>query len=217
MEKSIADAVKTRTYVRQRVTRIYNNVVDNFGSFNESSMKVSLAKLESLSTELKILDKTIVGHYISQNVEESKINDEYESAEIYEERVLISLDRLKSSLYSDIGDRMNGGFDSGNTRSSIPAMQKIRLPEVPLPVFSNMKGESLEKFFHNFENIINKHGLSSFEKFVYLKNQLYGPPKSLVDSLDVASRNYEEAKSLLTKAFASKLTQQYSAIKSLTE
>ena len=75
----------------------------------------------------------------------------------------------------------------------------------------------MEKFFHSFESIVNKHSLSPYEKLVYLRGQLKGAPRVLVESLDSNHQTYEKAKSLLSQAFASTITQKYEVIERLSK
>ena len=98
----------------------------------------------------------------------------------------------------------------------INQISKLKLPEIKLPKFSNADNDNLEKFWHALESIINKHSLSSYEKYVYLLGQLSGAPKVLVESLDINEQTYDVAKELLNKAFASKLSQKYDVIKRLS-
>ena len=94
---------------------------------------------------------------------------------------------------------------------------KLKLPRLPLPEYGHKEGEDLNKFFTNFELIIDKYSLFSFEKFVFLQKQLSNEPLTLIKSLETGRQDYESAKELLEKAFASPLTQKYDAIRRLSE
>lgn len=59
--------------------------------------------------------------------------------------------------------------------------------------------------------------MSSYEKFVYLQRQLSNEALTIVKSLELAHQNYECAKDLLQRAFASPTTQKYRVIKQLSE
>lgn len=83
----------------------------------------------------------------------------------------------------------------------------LKLPEMPLPKFSNEKGESLISFISSFEGVINKHNLSTYEKFVYLKRQLSGEPLTLISSLEESRQSYENGTDLLKQAFACEYSQ----------
>ena len=88
------------------------------------------------------------------------------------------------------------------TQNVHASRNKLKLPELPLPSFSNNEGERLIQFFINFEAIIDKYDLSNFERYIYLEKQLSDEPLVLVKSLTGTKRCYSEAKDLLNQAFA---------------
>ena len=55
------------------------------------------------------------------------------------------------------------------TQNVHASRNKLKLPELPLPSFSNNEGERLIQFFINFEAIIDKYDLSNFERYIYLE------------------------------------------------
>ena len=63
---------------------------------------------------------------------------------------------------------------------------------------------------------MNKFNLSSFEKYSYLKQQVRGPAKCIVESLSDDDLTYGAAKALLEDAFSDKIIQQFSVIKTLS-
>ena len=69
----------------------------------------------------------------------------------------------------------------------------------------------------SFEAIIDKHELSSYEKFIYLRKQLFGAARKLVDSLEFSEHSYDVAKELLIKAFDCGLSNKFNAILKLTQ
>lgn len=97
------------------------------------------------------------------------------------------------------------------------APNKLKLPELPLPKFSYAKGETLISFLASFESIISAYSLSSYEKFVFLKRQLSGPPLVLVESLELSKQSYESAVELLKHAFASDVVQKFDVIQRLRD
>ena len=48
-----------------------------------------------------------------------------------------------------------------------------------------------------FESIINKCELNSYNKFIYLRRRLSGEPRKLIDSLNESDQSYKTAKLLL--------------------
>lgn len=75
----------------------------------------------------------------------------------------------------------------------------------------------MQKFLREFESVIDKHKLPSFEKFVYLKKRLGGDPEIIINSLDVTEQFYEIARQLLIDAFDSELTSKYNLIQKMAE
>lgn len=203
----IAQLTKYRQYVRQRVTKVHNNVTSRLETISEDDRVMYIDRLESLKLEIKDLDKKLIDRYLEQGISDKDLDDRINDDEVYERRIVVSLSNLRKA---------GSPVLTGSNAYSAPRTEKLKLPEVPLPEFSNAKFQSLEKFFYNFESIVNKHNISSYEKFVYLRNQLSKSPRVLVDSLDIQEQSYENAKELLEKAFASTLTQKYEALHRLS-
>jgi hypothetical protein len=167
-----------------------------------------LDKLNLLKAELSVLNKQIFSLQADEHGSDSELESIIDADDLYEDHIYFSISKLQ--------EVDNGVISGGNTFSrDLP--DKLKLPNVPLPTFADPKEESLEKFLHNFESIINKHVLSRYEKFIYLKNQLSGAPRTLVDSLDISKQSYDCAKDILCKAFGSTLTQKYDAIRKLSQ
>lgn len=167
-----------------------------------------ITRLECLKSELKELDAKIFHLMIENKSTEEENNTEYERCCEYENRLIQALTALKISTEE-------ARFKS-NTAESKGGINQIKLPEIPLPQFSNKFGDDLGKFLANFEQIISKYTLTEYEKFVYLQRQLSGDPLTLVKSLELDAQTFESAKTLLEKAFASKITQKFNAIEKLT-
>ena len=113
------------------------------------------------------------------------IDGELKKCEEYDEKILSSLKRLKARM-SALRENSNGsercnvsGVSNNHTLAG-----KLKMPELPLPQFSNEPGENLSKFFYNFEKIICNYNLNEYEKFVFLAKQLGGSPRKLIKSLE---------------------------------
>ena len=212
MDSKLALYNKTRQYLRQRITRVHTSLHD--GSLvTEDRARLLNAKLLNLQSEIREVDKLVFSVLVESESTDDHLNEHSDTQEIYEDKILTCLDIIKGVLARS--DSSASGRNNDTT--SYNSVNRIKLPEIPLPVFSNDKGEALEKFFFNFENIIEKHNLPSFEKYVFLKNQVRGAPRILIESLDIDNRNYEVAKDLLLKAFASKTNQKFNAIHMLSD
>jgi len=199
--------INDRRYVRANITRIYNIVMENGFQYTNDDKKLEyFERLLELRSGIREMNS-----FIHQNtqVSEEDLENVIEEEESYEEKLVTAL-RITKPADGTPRQLNIVSYDDNSSR-------KLRLPNVSLPVYSNDKNESLERFFHSFESIINQHRLSDYERFVYLKGQLRGPPLTIVDSLDSLQQSYVSAKLLLEDAFASPLTQKYEVIKRLSE
>ena len=79
---------------------------------------------------------------------------------------------------------------------------KMKLPQVSLPKFSNKPDENCTNFFTSFESILAKYNLTDHERYALLKDQLSGSALALIKSVDInTSDQYQLAKKLLEEAF----------------
>ena len=102
-------------------------------------------------------------------------------------------------------------------RNEYQQVNKLKLPELPLPCFGNSEGENLIQFFINFENILDKYQLGDFEKFIYLEKSLSGDALTLIKSLTGIKRSYNEAKNILNAAFARPIVQKFDFVEKLSK
>ena len=198
---------KARHYIRAKVTRVHGLVTSaQLDTLSPHKLDEYKDKLCSLKLELNDLNRSIHGVLPDDVDEDALIIEE----ELYEDRISEALSLLNPPV-------IPSNNNSSVVNSRFPVSNKLSLPTISMPIFSNDKSDSLEKFFFAFESIIGKHNLSEYEKFVYLQGQLRKGPHALVDSLDPINQTYDKAKQLLTDAFASPLTQKFDAIKKLSE
>ena len=206
------ELVKTRQYLRQRVTRISNIV--NGGIENLPIQKISsyTETLNSIKSEMPAINRQI--YALSDAPDgDGDFSSSIVDNEAYEDSILESLQILRGQ--NNVHNHLDQSFV--NNISLPNNSSKLRLPAVDLPTFSGDKSDNLEKFFHSLESMLSKHPLSEYEKYVYLVNQLRNAPKLLVNSLDIGDQTYIKAKELLEQAFASPLTQKYDVLSRLSE
>ena len=158
-----------------------------------------------------------------------------EEEERYHDHIIDTLAILKPAGENNCIPLMNNTLPVINNHNN-----KLKLPAVSLPEYSGdcCSLQVWKDFSMDFESILDKHPLSNYEKFLYLKGQLHKGPKALVSSLEPTEQTYESAKELrgvymarhgaytrtmciwrheMTKAFASAVTQRYDVIKRLSE
>lgn len=210
--------IKTRGYTRQRITKLCNKIDSEYEGITEEQSKYYIEKVRALQRDLNDVDSNLIKVLIKTEADEDLLDETIQEQDEYEEMLLLTLSRLQAvSTNNNAASTplINDNFFAN--AGSLPAQNRLRLPEVPLPIFSNAKNDDYEKFVFSFESFVNKHNLTSYEKFVYLRNQLRGAPRALIDSLDTDSQSFENAKELLGRAFASSVTQKYNAIRRLSE
>ena len=208
----LAQLTKLRGILRTRVTKLVGKVNSNVASYDAQLRNLNLQKLQSLQLELLQMDRDILPLYLDNNLSSDLIEVHNDEEEEYQDKLLLAMSTLQSA---PVAGQQSG--IAANPSPSVPQnYQKANLPKVPLPEFSNSPNEDVKKFLRAFEFVICKYNISSYEKFLYLKNQLSGSPRTLIDSIDVDQQSFEVARDLLEKAFDSTLQAKHNAIKLLS-
>lgn len=206
---------KLRAHMRTRTTRLCAKA-DNLQNLSRNEKLTLLSSLKELQLELKKINSSIAVALDDSDLEDSALNEEFDRCDSYDEKILTALSILNVDLETQ-QLVLQANVASPNENLSQNRLNKLKLPEIPLPKFGNAINETLTNFCLNFESVINKYNLSDYEKFVYLKRQLEGEPLTLINSLSGAKQSYEVAKSLLKEAFADTVAQKYSAISRLAK
>ena len=197
---------KARQYKRAKVTRIYNKLNTDIENLDVPRLIDYKEKLTKMKTDFEQLNVEINSELQSDIDLDQLLEEEEKYDNMISDCFLILHPLIKPPpLERDSDTNVNKGRN------------RLILPTIEMPIFANEKTDNLEKFLHAFESIIEKHHLSDYEKFVYLRGQVKKGPHALLNSLDAKDQTYTGAKKLLTDAFASPLTQKFSAIRKLTE
>ena len=158
----------SRSYVRQRVTKSCDKVIGQLPSVTEQNKSVftleNLNKLRALEIEIVDLDRKIFELCIELDTSDSDLQIFSDENESYTDKLASCIAQLTVAQQPTVNPQPQY---LGNLEELLNS-HKLTLPEVPLPEFGNEPGESLEKFLRLFESIIDKHKLTSQEKFMYL-------------------------------------------------
>ena len=199
-----------RKYIRIKVTKKCNSVKNNLNEFSAEDRKGEIDELkviqESLYSCNKIIGKNIWQHESDRTV----LNAELDSIEKYTNEINKTF-KLLETVNTVPGPSADPAIQL------LPVTNKIKLPQMQLPVYGHTKGESLHLFLLNFDTIIDKYNLTDYEKFMYLKQQLKNEAHTLVSSLQGTHQSYTDARALLERAFASPLVQKLNTIEQLTK
>ena len=206
---------ENRRHLRTKVTKLITSIHDNIDDFDEDDCEDHLQTLGSYASQLCSLDEKINAVLWMHEQRREILNKEMDACEKYQFDIS-KITRKINKRFSVIGPTNNVAARSSNHAQShnfIP--NKLQLPQLPLPEFSNAEGESLSQFFSEFESIISKYSLSQYEKFIYLCRQLKNSPLTLVKSLQGDEQSYDQAKMLLEEAFASAIQQKFDILERL--
>ena len=197
----LSNLVKNRGFVRARITKLCNKIRDECESFASDEVPIYLGKCTALQGEVTSLDKTIYLLQCETDLTEEQHDVLVNEGERYMEMLSVSITTLNNLNVVNLNENFDSIASSDNFRTANFVPNKLKMPQIPLPQFSNKKGENLLNFFRAFEAIVNKQQLTSYEKFIYLKKQVENSPRILLESLDISNHNYDKAKELLMQAF----------------
>ena len=201
-------ALKNRSYFRAKISKQLNIITHTFDSLTNAAKSNFISKLKSFQTELNTHNEKLFGLHYKVNGEEG-LDDFVKVNEEYDERIVASIDWLQEEVTIVPTNHLPNQIGyPGN---------KLKLPTVPLPEFKNAKGDDLQKFLQAFEFMMDKHNPTPYEKFLYLRHQLSGNPRTIIDSINARDQTYEVAKGLLIEAFDNKANSKTIAIQRLTQ
>ena len=205
-----------RAHARGKVTRTVNSINYQLSELDRTSCLDSIAKLKSLQDKLTKQNDEISKLLWSVEKDRTKLNRELEKIDEYDETILLCINALQRRVET-LGAALASSSQnvSDTTGGSVLRSNRLKLPELPLPHYYRKPGESLERFFTNFENVVEKYSLSEYERFILLSKQVHNDALTLINSLQGCRQSYTEAKNILEKAFASPILQKFEIINNL--
>lgn len=203
--------VSSRKHVRAQITKLYDKAYAKYDEIGSIEVSAMISKVDYLETEINKFNGQISVLLFEDKGDSEEFISELESCEAYTDKIGESRSLLQSKK-SQLEQPLVPLVSSESIRPN-----KLKLPELPLPKYSHSRGETLLSFLAAFESVVKAYNLSSYEKFIFLKRQLLGPPLTLVESLEISQQSYESAVSLLKRAFASDVSQKFDAIQRLRD
>jgi len=205
--------VRSRGYMRSSITKFCDKISRGLEGVQKCELTTCISKLNQMTSDIRDLDSKI--NPMKFATSDEGFVQEMDVCNNYYDKLLASLATVKMALETcDVSNSVNSDVPQSGTGQSL--LNKLKLPQVPLPTYCNAKDETLAHFFTQFENVINKYNLGNYEKYMLLKGQVSGEPLTLINSLGAAEQSYGNAKALLQQAFASDVGQKFDAIKRLT-
>ena len=208
--------IKQRSTVRSAVTRQYNDI-NNYSTYTVTHRANLVMTINGYKSKLDDLDDKICKLKFAEDasLEGDDFQIEFDECEGYSDRIHECLSEL-SGLEGTDGSPANNGSNGGQAGTHAPPAQSLlRCPTAPLPKYTSSEGENFELFLEQFEDTISKFNHPSYDKFLLLKQQISGKALYLIDSLEPQRQTYEEAKTLLTKALASREIQVFNVVKQM--
>ena len=181
---------RVRGSLRSGVTRVCNSVESSIDSMNREVLLQNLSKLKEYKTLLESHDKDIARLIYDDVSLRDTLDAELEECGEYLDKLYKFISKL------DLRLKNSNILNSSSSQSQIlSSNSQIKLPQLPLPEFSNKPGDDLNGFFRNFETILDKYAaISEYEKFLLLEGQLSNEPLNLIKSLQGTQQSYSEAK-----------------------
>lgn len=200
-----------RKYYRTKATKLCNNIESNYANLSLQDKFQLKDDLNDVKDKLNFYNNNVSKLLWKVMRTEDEIFDEMKMCDSYDDKLLQLIRRLGETTSSAVPTQ---SVSAGNS-SNVSVSTQLKLPQIPLPEFSNAKGEALEQFIAAFESVVVKYNLNQFEKFVFLERQLRNEPLMLIKSLSSDDRSYDVARELLFKAFGSATNLKFDIIKRL--
>ena len=200
--------IGTRKHKRKFVTETFNKK-SSFSSMNETDRLTLKNRLNDTNNILSELNNNIQDLKFVDSFEESELENELSECDSYDLKIqqcLVLLVERHTQINQDVVST-----NLNNARSL------LKSPTAPLPKFSGDEGEDLHKFFNEFETTISKFNYTDYDKLLLLKQQLSGRAAILINSLDIKTKGFSQAKELLEKALASRDLQIFNIVKQISQ
>ncbi|XP_064463439.1 uncharacterized protein LOC135374405 [Ornithodoros turicata] len=193
---------KKRAVVRRAATKVMNELdvmltteTTPVGAFEE---KVEVLKFKE--KELQKLDLEI-----ESLISIDDLDDEVEGSATYQERIVVTRTRVDRRTATTGAMRQITVVPSSVAPSApigrTPAT--VKLPKLEIPKF-NGDIRSWQSFWNQFVSTIDQNtGLSSIDKFKYLKSYITGKAASAIEGLQMTEENYPIATDILKERFGS--------------
>lgn len=192
---------RTRGGHRSAVTRLIPEVKDALSAVPSDRKRVSQLKriLDEKLATLKQLDEEIL-----DMVEEAAVADEIEQADSCKEQIFAYLIDLEESLSKSSPPSGTGSTTHTSGLASASSGARVKLPKLAIRPFDG-NITKWTSFWDSFVSAIDSSpGLSTIDKFNYLRSLLEKSAAESISGLTLTADNYKEAVSILKRRFGNK-------------
>ena len=238
-DNAIRELVRERGYKRQAATKACKKVKE--GNLSEADFVRYIEKLSKLHTELRKLDHDINSHMLNESywtvhqhraqcfIDEELLEDidtvvaqlklDLKQVQDLKKQKLIVLQQQQQQQHQQQQRTPDSDDNASFSLGPLPNPHfvqpyRLTLPHLTFPKFDG-RPENYNRFITSFETIVDKLQLSTYQKYLYLVDQLSGNAKKIVDPLTISNPTYEAAKDLLNRAFSDTRSQQFAVIEKL--
>ena len=215
----------TRAHLRTKCTKKHADVCANVREFTDAKARCMVDEFKEMNAKLEDLNTDVQRLLYKLDFEAGVIGAELITCDEYEDKVSNAVGLLQALIASRAAEAAEvtavAAAQAALNASSVgipagDASAGLRLPDLPLPEFNYEEGDSFENFISDFEQTIFKYPLSNYKRYIYLVRQVKGGALELIKSLRGEQKSYDDAKELLTRAFASPTVQKFDLMKKLT-
>lgn len=215
-------AKRAKKLVRSETTKLYNILKPDFvKKLDRDTNNYYIDRVDSYLVEINRCDAII----IAPLMEDDTVDDDEilalrtDTDDNYKRKVSIMRSRLLNNLSTIASSSVQSTTPPPSSGTTNPITgAKLKLPQIDLPSYqADNKIDKLtcRKFFDKMESKLKGYNLDEDAKFSVLMTSLGGRALSMVESLEVASQSYSEAKDLLLDTFEIVTPVQFNVIEKL--
>lgn len=150
-------SIASRTFVRKRITTLYNKILAEYNTITKQRANTYLGNVVELGGTVSGLNEKIARDtFHCSSADSSEFLSELEKSASYDDK----LTECKSLLTAKLAELSVSPVPVPNITlptDNSARLNKLKLPEIPLPTYSHSKNETLSNFLSSFESIISKY------------------------------------------------------------
>ena len=173
--------IKQRAGYRSVITKQLDDIQTFLSDSSLAQLNAKLAHIKSVGKKLIDLNADIL-----TNTHDKDIEREITTACEYDEKCHLIISELEACIASQ----------SGPSVKPKKTIKDLNLPKLILPRFSGKLIEWIS-FWDIFRSTVHEAEIDNVRKFYYLRGQLDGPAKSLIEGFSIDDDSYQQAVELL--------------------
>jgi len=208
-------ATKLVTKIVQKLEGETDEEVDkNWLIQSKLTLEGKIESLKALDGQILELISDLDGESVEQDIEKEIDEADNINAELH--KVILDINEVVRKRCTPPSSLKINTPPTSAVQLSLPSKNvRVRLPKLEVLKFDGSVCK-WQEFWDSFESSIDgNEGLSSVDKFSYLRGLLEGPAKSTIAGLSLTSANYGEALGLLKKRYGKKNVVERAHVKEL--